>query len=111
LQQGVLNSGEKLSYAFGLVVGQYKGLKVVEHSGGDAGYRSHVMRFPDQKFAVVVLSNLAAFNPPGMARQVADLYLGDQLKPEAPRAQPPERTVANVNPAVYDAYVGRYELQ
>ena len=111
LQQGVLNSGEKISYAFGLVVGKYKGLNVVEHAGGDAGYRSQVMRFPDQKFGVVILSNLAAFNPPGVARQVADLYLADQLKPEAPRAKTPERTVVKVDPAVYDAYVGRYELQ
>ena len=111
LQQGVLNSGEKIPYAFGLVVGKYKGLNVVEHSGGDAGYRSHVMRFPDQKLAVVILSNLGTFNPTGMARQVADLYLADQLKPEPPKAKPAERPVVSVNPAVYDAYVGKYELQ
>ena len=111
LQQGVLNSGEKIDYAFGLVIGNYKGLKVVEHSGGDAGYRSHVMRFPDRKFAVVILSNLAAFNPTGMARKVVDLYLADQLKPEAPKVKAPERTTATVNPEIYDAYVGRYELQ
>jgi CubicO group peptidase (beta-lactamase class C family) len=110
-QQGVLNSGERLDYAFGLVIGKYKGLKVIEHGGGDAGYRSQVMRFPDQKFAVVILSNLGSFNPSGMARQVADLYLADQLKPEAPKAKPAERMAVKVNPAIYDAYVGRYELQ
>jgi CubicO group peptidase (beta-lactamase class C family) len=113
VEQGVLNNKQKLDYAFGLVVGKYKGLKVVEHSGGDAGYRSHVMRFPDQKFAVVVLSNLASFIPTIQARQVADLYLGDQLVAEAPKAEAPKPAApaVTVNPAIYDAYVGRYELQ
>jgi hypothetical protein len=62
----------------------------VEHSGGDAGYRSHVMRFPDQKLAVVILSNLASFNPSLQSRQVADLYLADQLVSEAPKTDAPK---------------------
>jgi CubicO group peptidase (beta-lactamase class C family) len=114
VEHGVLNDKKRLDYAFGLVIGKHRGLKVVEHSGGDAGYRSHVMRFPDQKFAVVVLSNLAAFNPGVQARQVADLYLADQLIAETPKAETPkpaERPAVTLNPAIYDAYVGRYELQ
>ena len=71
---GVLNDGEKINYAFGLTVGQYKGLKVVEHSGGDAGYRSHLMRFPDQRLSVACLCNLGT-NPGQFARQAADVYL------------------------------------
>jgi len=31
---GVLNNSEKLDYAFGLTVSDYKGLKMVSHSGG-----------------------------------------------------------------------------
>ena len=76
---GVLNSGEKISYAMGLAVGKYKGLKVVEHSGGDAGYRSHLMRFPDQRFSVACLCNLGNSNPSLLARRVADIYLAGQL--------------------------------
>ena len=70
----VLNDGEKINYAFGLTVGQYKGLKVVEHSGGDAGYRSHLMRFPEQRLSVACLCNLGT-NPGQFARQAADVYL------------------------------------
>ena len=36
-QQGVLNNGKTISYAFGLDVGAYRGLKRIAHSGGDAG--------------------------------------------------------------------------
>jgi CubicO group peptidase (beta-lactamase class C family) len=110
-QQGVLNNGQKISYAFGLVIGKYKGLKTVDHSGGDAGYRSYVIRFPDQKFAVVVLSNLGNFNPNTMARQVADIYLADRVTVEVAGKPAAERATVKVNPAIYEAYVGTYEVQ
>lgn len=85
---GVLNSGEKITYAMGLAVVKYKGLRVVEHSGGDAGYRSHLMRFPDQRFSVACLCNAGGANPSRFARQVADIYLAGQLVEETPQSAP-----------------------
>jgi CubicO group peptidase (beta-lactamase class C family) len=85
---GVLNSGEKITYAMGLVVLKYKGLNVVEHSGGDAGYRSHLMRFPDQRFSVACLCNAGNANPSALARQVAGIYLAGQLVDEANQSAP-----------------------
>ncbi|HYV03550.1 MAG TPA: serine hydrolase [Blastocatellia bacterium] len=79
---GVLNGGEKITYAMGLVALKYKGLNVVEHSGGDAGYRSHLMRFPDQRFSVACLCNAGNANPSALARQVAGIYLAGQLVDE-----------------------------
>jgi hypothetical protein len=80
--KGVLNNGEELDYAYGLVIEDYKGLKSVQHSGGDAGYRTHLLRFPDQHFSVVVFSNLGTVSPVELAKKVADLYLADQIKQE-----------------------------
>ena len=80
-QCGVLNDGEQISYAFGLNIGEYRTLKTVGHSGSWRGFRSHLIRFPDQKFGVVILCNLDTFNPLGLAEQVADLYLADVLGP------------------------------
>jgi CubicO group peptidase (beta-lactamase class C family) len=82
-----LNNGDKIEYAHGLVVSKYKGLKIVEHGGADAGYRSNLLRFPDQKFSVACLCNLANTNPGQLSRQVADIYLADQLQPEATKPQ------------------------
>ena len=79
LEQGKLNSGEQLDYAFGLVVGQYRGLKTVNHSGGDAGYRSNVTRFPDQHFSVSVLCNAAEADPWEMVLRVADVVLAKDM--------------------------------
>jgi len=86
LQRGKLNSGKDLDYAFGLVHGKYRGLETVDHGGADAGYRADLLRFPKQHFSVACLCNQAETNPSDLARQVADVYLADQLK-EAPPAR------------------------
>ena len=82
LTPGVLNSGEKLDYAFGLGISEYKGLTMVSHGGAFVGFRADMIRFPEQKFSVIVLANLGNINPSRLARQVADIYLADQFKPE-----------------------------
>lgn len=78
--QGVLNNGKKISYARGLDIGTYKGLKTIGHSGGDAGFRSHMLYFPEEKFGLVVLSNLASSQPFQLCQQVTDIYLAKKLK-------------------------------
>jgi hypothetical protein len=50
------------------------------------GYQAQFMQFPDQKFSIVILSNLSTFPTGRIARQIADLYLGDQFK------EPPSTT-------------------
>ncbi len=80
-KRGALNNGEQIDYAFGLNIGEYRGLQTVGHSGSWRGFRSHLMRFPDQRFGVVILCNLDTFNPLRLAEQVADLYLADVLAP------------------------------
>jgi len=77
---GTLNNGKKLDYAFALGIGTYRGLKTVSHGGSWAGYRAQLIRFPEQKFSVVCLSNLGSFNPSRLARQVSDIYLADDFK-------------------------------
>ncbi len=79
---GVLNSGETLDYACGLVVGRYRGLRTVSHGGSWTGYRADMIRFPDQKFSVICLCNLVSASPSRLVRQVADLYLADQFATE-----------------------------
>jgi hypothetical protein len=72
---GVKNDGEALDYAFGLEVKDYKGLRMVSHSGAFVGYRSDLLRFPEQYFSVICLANLSNLNPSKLARCVADLCL------------------------------------
>lgn len=77
LTPGVLNSGDTLTYAFGLDVEQYKGLNVISHSGGFVGFSAEMIRFPDQKFSVICLGNMGSIDSTSICYQVADIYLGD----------------------------------
>jgi CubicO group peptidase (beta-lactamase class C family) len=92
LERGKLNSGEQLDYAFGLVLGKYKGLPTVDHGGADAGNRSDLIRFPEQHFSAAVLCNTAEANPSGLTRQVADIVLAKYLKaPESVATKEPAK--------------------
>jgi CubicO group peptidase (beta-lactamase class C family) len=77
---GSLNSGESLTYAFGLQVGDYKGLRVIHHAGGMLGFRTNLYRFPNQNFSVICLSNSADIDASQICCRVADLYLADQFR-------------------------------
>lgn len=111
----VLNNGKTFGGALGQFVGQYKGLNEIQHGGADAGYRSFLTRFPDEKFAVVVLSNAAEFNSGDIAHKVVDVYLKAKLKTEPVKEVKKEESAATssvvVDQAVLKTYVGDFELQ
>lgn len=101
---GVLNSGEELSYAFALVNGSYRGLRTVSHGGSLGGYRAYFLRFPEQRFSVIILANLGDIEPGKLAHQVADLYLSDLYSEELPGEDQPsgEATGSTEAPVVAD---------
>ena len=72
--QGRLNNGETIAYAGGLNIEEYRGFKAVSHGGSWAGYRSELLRFPQQRFSVICLCNLASMMPEDLARRVADIH-------------------------------------
>jgi len=83
----VLANGDTTGYGLGVQVGEQDGMKLVGHSGADAGYRSYTGRYPEHAFAVAVLCNAAPADPAGLAAKVAGLYLKAFAKPApAPKA-------------------------
>jgi CubicO group peptidase (beta-lactamase class C family) len=118
--KGILNKGDTIGYAMGQGVGVYKGLKFIAHDGADAGYRTSLWRFPDQKFSVNVLSNFASFNPSGMAMRIVDIYLKDKEVTEPSKKEAEVKTGTNAtsdnNKIKIDhdtllSYCGKYELE
>ncbi len=112
-ERGVLNNGDTIDYAMGQINGEYKGLKAFFHGGADAGYRTQLLRIPEERFSVNVLSNLATFNPWDLATKITDLYLKDKVVSEAPAQVVPKADsgAVKVDPAVLATYSGKYELQ
>lgn len=75
IKPGKLASGQKIEYAFGLEISKYDGLRMISHDGCFVGYGSVMIRFPDQKLTVIILSNLSSIDPTELGLDVADLYL------------------------------------
>lgn len=109
--RGVSNNGDTLSYAFGLYIRDYMGLKTVSHQGGNPGYNAFILRFPERKFTVICLANHPLYTT-RLCSGIADLYLGIQKKEEKKeeKAEPAASVAVNVDPAVYAGYAGKYRM-
>ncbi|HEX6171171.1 MAG TPA: serine hydrolase domain-containing protein, partial [Chitinophagaceae bacterium] len=68
-------SHERDNQAFGLYWGTYKERNYVAWDGGDWGISSQLIRFPDQKIAIVVLSNLGDGEAYRKANAIADILI------------------------------------
>jgi CubicO group peptidase (beta-lactamase class C family) len=69
--------GKSHPYGFGWQVHEEGGHKVLEHGGAWQGFMTAIVRYPDDKLTVIVLTNLAApgVDPRKIAKGVAALYL------------------------------------
>ncbi len=72
--------GETIYHAKGQFFRNYRGLSLFNHTGGDAGYRTYLARFPDKRFSVIVLSNDESFVSLKAGLHIAEFYLNKDLK-------------------------------
>ncbi len=92
----------KNDYAYGIGVNKTHNRTMVSHGGGINGFNTFLARFPAEKVTVVVLRNIDGGSPgPGkISNDLAALLFGEKLEP----------AIAKVDPKIYDAYVGEYQL-
>jgi CubicO group peptidase (beta-lactamase class C family) len=90
-QRGVLNKGDTIPYAFGIVHGKQRGLNIISHNGADAAFRTSAAWYPELEAGVVVLSNEGAFNPTQVSNDVAEAFFGDRMS-TSPPPPPPQQT-------------------
>lgn len=118
-ERGILTTGDTIAYAFGQGIGKWKGLKTVSHGGADAGYRTSLLRFPEQEVNIVVFSNLGSFNPTGKAYEIAEIYLKEYIEDQLADTEEAEKDVqekkeeagsVEVNSEIYNEYKGQYEI-
>jgi CubicO group peptidase (beta-lactamase class C family) len=84
LQQGRLSDGRVISYATGLFVSEWRGLREVAHPGDTAGYHAWLAWYPDQDLSTAVLCNgPTPESPVQLGREVAEVYLGRALNARA----------------------------
>ena len=105
---GRLNDGSEIRYAFGLLVGSYRGLRTIAHGGGQAGFRAYLLRIPEKRFAVVVMANLQSIPAGRIAYRIADIYLrGEWDEPQTASNETDEDTI---DPGAWSDFVGTYLL-
>jgi CubicO group peptidase (beta-lactamase class C family) len=108
---GRLTTAGPMTYAFGLTVDSYRGLRVVQHTGSTGGYRAALYRFPETHTSVAMLCNVSTANTGQLALRMADAVLGARLGPatvEAPRRQPGAPVPVPLGSRARVAVLGRY---
>ncbi|MHB8507891.1 MAG: serine hydrolase domain-containing protein [Candidatus Dormibacteria bacterium] len=90
VKPGALTDGTALNYGFGLMTGRHRGIRMVQHSGGDAGYRAHLVSLPSHRLAVTLLANHGGLDASALALRVADVFLEPSGDAESPAASTPK---------------------
>lgn len=77
---GVLNNGDQIDYARAYrlaITAVFRSSSTTALFSGTTAF----LRFPQERFSVIVLCNLATAGPEALARKIADLYLAPDFKP------------------------------
>ena len=85
LRRGQLSNGREITYAAGLVVGEWEGAPEVSHDGATAGYVSFLGRYPAAGYGIALLCNSSAANPTVLGQAVATVLMPPPARPAVTR--------------------------
>ena len=105
--RGILNNGDTIAYAAGVMVDEYNGYPSVNHSGATAGYRAWLAYYPDQDLSIVYLANDGSLSTTGTGSRIAALFLGTPPATETNR-ETNAVTSYDIDKDVLAAFAGRY---
>lgn len=111
LEKSILTNGDTLGYTLGLYVGEYRGLRHLQHSGSTGGYRSFLAYYPDLDAGVAVLANTGAFPVSTVAEEMREIFFGDAMMPEEPAPVVATEESVIIPPRHRQVYPGSYKLE
>ena len=91
-------------YGYGLVIRALPERPSIGHGGGINGFVTTLTYFPDEQLTIAVLCNVVSANPERISRDLAAILLG------APYERPTLPDVVSIDPAIYERYVGAYQV-
>lgn len=71
----MLPAGRETQYGFGWFVGRDRGTMRLKHHGETRGFTNAILRYPERRLTVVVLTNRTGGTPWDLAQRVADAYI------------------------------------
>ena len=95
-------SDPSAKYAYGLMVSNYRGVRIIEHGGSRSGYGSVIKMSPEHRFAVIVLGNRTGVALNKAAEKAMELML--PLKPKDAVA----KEEVQMSASEMANYVGKY---
>lgn len=87
-------------HSYGWVLDDFFGKTGMWHNGCIQGFRSYILRFIHDDTCIIVLSNFQFARVEKIGIGIAAIIFGKAKK----------RVAITVDPKIYDAYVGKYEL-
>jgi len=98
-------------YGFGWGIGKANGHRVVSHGGGIPGFSTELMRFPDDKLTVIVLTNSDGGHAGALAKGIAGRIIPAlQEKAAEPIADKDAKTTERLRGVLEKALKGEVEL-
>jgi D-aminopeptidase len=74
-----LNNGCTVPYALGLMVHDYRGVRVVHHAGGVIGGSCQMLTVPEHALDIIIMTNGASVSVVELANRIIDTMLGDAV--------------------------------
>ncbi|MHB9097434.1 MAG: serine hydrolase [Syntrophales bacterium] len=95
---------DKEGYGYGWIVANLNGRKIITHNGSVNGFLTHIARYVDDDACIVILSNIANAPVNEISRDLRAILFGE------PYEIPKVHKTVSIDTAIYDAYVGQYEV-
>jgi CubicO group peptidase (beta-lactamase class C family) len=109
LAPGRLNDGSPVKYGFGVLVDTWRGIPMITHNGGWAGYSSFTVYFPKQHNGVVLLAN-TPIDADAAGIALSEIFFAKDLAPATATAGKGSGAEVTVPNATLDEYAGVYRL-
>lgn len=106
--KGILNNGEVLGYANGLLISDFMGWKSYWHNGSDAGFNSFMAVFPEKKLGFIMFSNSIDLNPMMCADKLLELFLKENTDKPKTRNIFNEMSYSITDSIKYNSFIGDY---
>ncbi|MEL6623935.1 MAG: serine hydrolase domain-containing protein [Bacteroidota bacterium] len=71
-------------YGLGLFTELYKGMRIIFHGGGTAGYRAYILHVPDHNLSIVTLGNQDRYDALLIVKDLLKLYLKEYMVEQVP---------------------------
>ncbi|WP_214067207.1 serine hydrolase domain-containing protein [Photorhabdus hainanensis] len=78
-----LTNGNRNNYAYGFIISQREGQKIIQHGGSYTGFKSHVCILPDTKLGIAITA-ATGVDVSAWVEQHIDILFNIDIKPEEP---------------------------